>query len=112
MDFFNSSSYFTRIRKHVLREKIEPPEYVSPSAFISQIEDAGFAVIGWKGFDFKPFQGYSFMSRLRCLDPGFVQERFTRLVESKVEPRIPWVMPIKPRQSFSPRDHGPSNNAW
>ncbi|NYT01677.1 MAG: class I SAM-dependent methyltransferase [Methanosarcinales archaeon] len=88
VDFFNRSSHFTRLRR-LAGERIEPPEYMTPEEFSTLLQGSGFRVVDQRGFDFKPFQGYLFMSRLKALDPGFVQERFTRLVETKVVPRIP-----------------------
>lgn len=90
VDFFNSMSHFTIIRKRLFGEAINPPEYISPLAFRSEIEDAGFDVLTYRGFDFKLCQGYLFMSRLRpIVDPCFVQERFSRFMESHVVPKIP-----------------------
>jgi len=90
VDFFNRMSHFTIVRKHIFRESINPPEYVSPLAFRSELEDAGFEVLEYRGFDFKLCQGYLFMSRLRpIIDPCFFQERFSRFLESKVVPRLP-----------------------
>lgn len=92
VDFFNSASHFTLLRKHLFREAINPPEYVSPSAFLAELEDAGFQIITYRGFDFKPYQGYLFMSRWRkLLDPFFLQERLSRFIENKVVPRLPWL---------------------
>jgi ubiquinone/menaquinone biosynthesis C-methylase UbiE len=90
VDFFNQKSHFTRIRKRVFKECINPPEYVSPSFFRTKLEDAGFKVVAFRGFDYKPYQGYLFMSRWRpIVDPCFIQEKFSRFVESRVVPRIP-----------------------
>jgi SAM-dependent methyltransferase len=90
VDFFNQQSHFTRVRKMLFKEAINPPEYISPSSFRSQLEDAGFKVLTFRGFDYKPCQGYLFMSRWRSLvDPCFVQERFSRFVEARVVPKIP-----------------------
>ncbi len=90
VDFFNRMSHFTIVRRHLLRETISPPEYVSPIAFRAELEDAGFEVLEYRGFDFKLYQGYLFMSRLRpIIDPCFFQERFSRFLESRVVPRLP-----------------------
>ncbi len=90
VDFFNRISHFTLVRKHLLREEIRPPEYISPSEFKSHLLDAGFEILDYRGFDYKPYQGYLFMSRWRqIIDPCFVQERFTRLLEAKVAPKLP-----------------------
>lgn len=90
VDFFNRLSHFTIVRKHIFRESIDPPEYVSPLAFRTELEDAGFDVLEYRGFDFKLCQGYLFMSRLRpIIDPCFFQERFSRFLESRVVPRLP-----------------------
>jgi ubiquinone/menaquinone biosynthesis C-methylase UbiE len=92
VDFFNQQSHFTRVRKTLFKEAINPPEYISPSSFQSQLEDAGFRVLTLRGFDYKPYQGYLFMSRWRSLvDPCFVQERFSRFVEARVVPKIPGI---------------------
>ncbi len=92
VDFFNRMSHFTIIRKHLFREAINPPEYVSPLAFRAELERAGFEVLAYRGFDFKLCQGYLFMSSLRpIIDPCFVQERFSRFLESRVVPRRPWM---------------------
>jgi len=90
VDFFNSVSHFTILRKHLLREDIRAPEYVSPNEFRSYLASAGFEVLDYRGFDFKPYQGYLFMSRWRqIIDPCFVQERFTRVIEAKMVPKLP-----------------------
>ncbi|MDM7912761.1 MAG: class I SAM-dependent methyltransferase, partial [Methanotrichaceae archaeon] len=90
VDFFNRMSHFAIIRKHVFRETINPPEYVSPSEFRAELARAGFEILAYRGFDFKLCQGYLFMSRLRpIIDPCFVQERFSRFLESRVVPRLP-----------------------
>ncbi|HWQ20762.1 MAG TPA: class I SAM-dependent methyltransferase [Methanotrichaceae archaeon] len=89
VDFFNQASHFTLVRKHILREAINPPEYILPSSFKAMIEDAGFKVQAYRGFDYKPYQGYLFMSRWAGLiDPGFIQERFSRLVETRLVQRL------------------------
>ena len=85
VDFFNRISHYTLLRKHLFRESINPPEYVSPSEFQESLESAGFQVQAYRGFDFKPCQGYLFMSRWRpVVDPCFLQERLSRFLESKV----------------------------
>ncbi len=90
VDFFNRLSHFTLLRKHLLREAIAPPEYVSPRAFLQELKDAGFEVKSYRGFDFKPYQGYLFMSSLRpIIDPWFIQERFSRFMEAYVVPKLP-----------------------
>lgn len=90
VDFFSRISHYTLLRKHLFRERISPPEYVSPAEFRAWLEDAGFAVLCHRGFDFKLFQGYLFMSRWRPLvDPGFVQERVSRFLERRVLPARP-----------------------
>lgn len=90
VDFFNSVSHFTILRKHLLRENIKTPEYVSPGEFSCYLKSAGFEVLDYRGFDFKPYQGYLFMSKWRqILDPYFIQERFTRVIESKMVPKHP-----------------------
>lgn len=90
VDFFNSVSHFTILRKHFFGENIRAPEYVSPSEFFSYLKSSGFEVLDYRGFDFKPYQGYLFMSKWRqILDPCFIQERFTRIIESKMVPKHP-----------------------
>ncbi|MEI8003927.1 MAG: class I SAM-dependent methyltransferase [Methanothrix sp.] len=87
VDFFSRISHYTLIRKHIFREPINPPEYVSPAEFYGALEEAGFAVLACRGFDFKPCQGYLFLSRWRpIVDPGFFQERLTRFLERRVLP--------------------------
>jgi len=89
-DFFNRLSHYTLVRRHILREAIDPPEYVSPSEFRQQLAGAGFKVLAYHGFDFKPCQGYLFLSRWRALlDPCFVQERFSRLLETRIRGWMP-----------------------
>ena len=91
VDFFSRISHYTLIRKHLFRESINPPEYVSPAEFQRALEDAGFAVLACRGFDFKPCQGYLFLSRWRpIIDPCFFQERLSRFLERKVLPGRPW----------------------
>lgn len=90
VDFFNSASHYTIVRRHLFREAINPPEYVSPSAFLAELEGAGFRIVAYRGFDFKPCQGYLFMSRWRKLvDPFFLQERLSRFIEARIVPRLP-----------------------
>jgi ubiquinone/menaquinone biosynthesis C-methylase UbiE len=85
VDFFNRISHYTLARKHIFGESINPPEYVSPSEFNKELADAGFQVLGYRGFDYKPCQGYLFMSRWRPLvDPLFVQERLSRFLECNI----------------------------
>ena len=89
VDFFNRISHYTLLRKHLFRESIKPPEYVSPSEFRKSLESAGFLVETYRGFDFKPCQGYLFMSRWRPLvDPGFWQEKLSSYLEKGVIPRL------------------------
>ncbi len=88
LDFFNRISHYTLLRKHLFREPINPPEYVSPADFREDLEKAGFKVLVHRGFDFKPCQGYLFMSRWRpVLDPCFIQERLSQFMEQKVVPK-------------------------
>ncbi len=90
VDFFSRISHYTLIRKHIFRESINPPEYVSPAEFQRALEDAGFAVLACRGFDFKPCQGYLFLSRWRpIIDPCYFQERLSRFLERKVLPGRP-----------------------
>lgn len=92
VDFFNGDSHFTRARRTLFKEAINPPEYISPSSFKTQLEDAGFRLLTFRGFDYKPYQGYLFMSRWGYLvDPCFVQERFSSFVEARVVPKIPCI---------------------
>jgi ubiquinone/menaquinone biosynthesis C-methylase UbiE len=90
VDFFSRTSHYTLIRKHLFREPIKPPEYVSPSEFQRALENAGFSVLACRGFDFKPCQGYLFLSHWRrVIDPGYFQERLSRYLERRVLPRQP-----------------------
>jgi ubiquinone/menaquinone biosynthesis C-methylase UbiE len=90
LDFFNRISHYTLLRKYLFREPINPPEYVSPADFRQELEDAGFQVLAYRGFDFKPCQGYLFLSRWRpILDPCFVQERLSRFLEGRIMPKRP-----------------------
>jgi ubiquinone/menaquinone biosynthesis C-methylase UbiE len=90
VDFFNRISHYTLVRRYLFGETINPPEYVSPSEFKKDLENAGFLVLEYRGFDFKPCQGYLFMSRWRPLiDPCFFQERLSRLLERKIVVRRP-----------------------
>jgi ubiquinone/menaquinone biosynthesis C-methylase UbiE len=90
VDFFSRISHYTLIRKHLFREPINPPEYVSPAQFRRSLEDAGFSVLAHRGFDFKPCQGYLFLSRWRpVVDPGYFQERLSRFLERRVLPGRP-----------------------
>ena len=87
VDFFSRVSHYTLIRKHLFRERINPPEYVSPAEFQKSLQEAGFADLSFRGFDFKPCQGYLFMSRWRpVIDPGFFQERLSRLLVRRMQP--------------------------
>jgi SAM-dependent methyltransferase len=90
VDFFNSVSHYTLLRRHIFREAINAPEYVSPSKFEKELESAGFQVLAYRGFDFKLCQGYLFMNRWRPLiDPRFVQERLSYFLESKITSKWP-----------------------
>jgi SAM-dependent methyltransferase len=90
VDFFSRTSHYTLIRKHLFREQINPPEYVSPAEFQRALENAGFVVLACRGFDFNPCQGYLFQSPWRrVIDPGYFQERLSRFLERIVLPRRP-----------------------
>jgi len=90
VDFFSRISHYTLIRKHIFREPITPPEYVSPAEFQITLQEAGFAVLSYRGFDFKPCQGYLFLSRWRPLvDPCYLQERLSSFLEEQVLPGRP-----------------------
>jgi SAM-dependent methyltransferase len=90
VDFFNSISHYTLLRRHIFKEPIGPPEYISPTEFKNELESAGFQVLTYRGFDFKLCQGYLFMSRWRPLiDPGYVQERMSSFLEGKIVTRQP-----------------------
>ena len=90
VDFFNSVSHYTLVRRHIFRESINAPEYVSPSKFQTELESAGFQVLTYRGFDFKLCQGYLFMNRWRPLiDPRYVQERLSYFLESKITSKWP-----------------------
>ncbi|MCX6673085.1 MAG: class I SAM-dependent methyltransferase [Methanothrix sp.] len=92
VDFFSRISHYTLIRKHLFREPTNPPEYVSPAEFQRALEEAGFAVLACRGFDFKPCQGYLFLSRWRpIIDPCYFQERLSRFLERKVLPGRKWL---------------------
>jgi ubiquinone/menaquinone biosynthesis C-methylase UbiE len=87
VDFFSRISHYTLIRKHLFREPINPPEYVSPAEFQRALEEAGFAVLVCRGFDFKPCQGYLFQSRWRMIiDPCYFQERLSGFLERRIMP--------------------------
>jgi len=90
VDFFSRISHYTLIRKHLFREPVNPPEYVSPAEFQRALEEAGFVVLACRGFDFKPCQGYLFQSRWRMIiDPGYFQERLSSFLERRVLPGRP-----------------------
>ena len=74
VDFFNQASHYTLVRKHIFKETIKPPEYMTPAQFYRSLEEAGFVIVSCRGFDFKPCQGYLFLSRWRgMIDPGHIQ---------------------------------------
>ena len=87
VDFFNQASHYTLVRKHIFKETIKPPEYMRPAEFYRSLEEAGFAAVSCRGFDFKPCQGYLFLSRWRgMIDPGHIQERLSSFLERRIEP--------------------------
>ena len=87
VDFFNQASHYTLVRKHIFKETIKPPEYMRPAEFYRSLEEAGFAAVSCRGFDFKPCQGYLFLSRWRgMIDPGHIQERLSSFLERMIEP--------------------------
>jgi len=87
VDFFNQASHYTLVRKHIFKETIKPPEYMRPAEFYRSLEEAGFAAASCRGFDFKPCQGYLFLSRWRgMIDPGHIQERLSSFLERRIEP--------------------------
>lgn len=87
VDFFNQASHYTLVRKHIFKETIKPPEYVAPAEFYRELEEAGFTVVSCRGFDFKPCQGYLFLSPWRgVIDPGHIQERLSVFLERRIEP--------------------------
>ncbi|OYV14737.1 MAG: methyltransferase domain family [Methanosaeta sp. NSM2] len=86
VDFFNQASHYTLVRKHIFKETIKPPEYMRPAEFYRSLEEAGFAAVSCRGFDFKPCQGYLFLSRWRgMIDPGHIQERLSSFLERRIE---------------------------
>ena len=90
VDFFNRHSHFTLARKHLFRERIYPPEYVSFAEFKNYLDNSGFMIEEHIGFDYKLCQGYLFMSRFRqVIDPAYVQERISRFLERRVAPAWP-----------------------
>jgi SAM-dependent methyltransferase len=87
VDFFNRGSHYTLIRKHIFREAIKSPEYVTAVEFYRSLDQAGFVAVSCRGFDFKPCQGYLFESPWRHLiDPGRFQERLSCLLERRLSP--------------------------
>lgn len=89
-DFFNRLSHYTLARRHLFKERIEPPEYVSFAEFGDYLKKAGFRADSYLGFDYKPCQGYLFMSRYRTVvDPAYLQERLSRFVERRAIPAWP-----------------------
>lgn len=89
-DFFNRLSHYTLARRHLFQERIQPPEYLSFAEFADYLKNAGFKVESYLGFDYKPCQGYLFMSRYRpVVDPAYLQERMSRFMERKVIPAWP-----------------------
>lgn len=87
VDFFNQASHYTLVRKHIFKETIKPPEYMRPAEFYRSLEEAGFAAVSCRGFDFKPCQGYLFLSRWRgMIDPGHIQERLSSFLERRIDP--------------------------
>ena len=60
LDLFNQTSHFTRVRKHIFKETVKHPEYVTASKFYKALEETGFVVVSCRGSDFKPCQGYLF----------------------------------------------------
>ena len=74
VDFFNQALHYTLVRKHIFKETIKPPEYMTPAEFYRSLEEAGFVIVSCQGFDFKPCHGYLFLSRWRgMIDPGYIQ---------------------------------------
>jgi len=87
VDFFNRSSHYTLIRRHIFKESIRPPEYMTAAEFYGALEEAGFAVVSCRGFDYKPCQGYLFLSPWRAMiDPGYIQERLSTILERRIDP--------------------------
>jgi SAM-dependent methyltransferase len=67
--------------------------YMSPSSYKEQFEAAGFKAVDYQGFDYRPIQGNVLLGAPKwlrvLLNPSFVQERFTRLIETRVVPALP-----------------------
>jgi SAM-dependent methyltransferase len=91
-DFINPFSHTVLIGK-IAKLLDSPDYYMSPSSYREQFETAGFKVIDYRGFDYRPIQGnvlFQAPKWLRILlNPGSVHERFTRLIETKVVSAFP-----------------------
>jgi hypothetical protein len=60
---------------------------MTAAEFYGALEEAGFAVVSCRGFDYKPCQGYLFLSPWRAIiDPGYIQERLSTILERRIDP--------------------------
>lgn len=68
----------------------KPPRYVSPLWFVREIKKFHFTVISYRGFNFGLFAGYKYLLRGRwnVFDPCFIQERWSRFIETKIVPHV------------------------
>jgi ubiquinone/menaquinone biosynthesis C-methylase UbiE len=89
VDFFNRSCPIILARRIILREDINPPEYISPRDFRVMLESTGFRIVKQFGFGFKQRGSMGGNNWHYLTDPCFVQERFSRMMESQASRWLP-----------------------
>ena len=82
VDFFNRSCPIVFAGRIFLREKIDPPRYISPSVFRAMLEIEGFTIEREFGFGFKQRLSGERNKWQHFTDPWFLQEKFSRFMEN------------------------------
>ncbi len=92
VDFFSRASHTTLLRKLLRRRVAPPPKIIFPLWFIRGLKRAGFTIVSYRGYDFKPYQGRTFDSKFALVRmTGKITERFSRFIEMKIVPYVPIV---------------------
>jgi len=90
-DIFNGLLPKT-IAKSIVRHSVlpRPPKYISPLWIFKRLQMAQFDIVSYRGFDFRPTAGYmTYRGLFKFLNPGFIQEKLSTVIERKITPYLP-----------------------